>query len=93
MNRHPERLSDLLPGVLADLARRHQPPTLTNRSDTMIRVHFNPQISLETRDFPAGRAWKLVDGKLHILDEDQQSLAMFQQVALTCIELVDDGAA
>lgn len=29
------RLGELLPGVIADLARRHgtQPPTLTNRSD------------------------------------------------------------
>jgi hypothetical protein len=35
VNRGPERLGDLLPGLVADLARRHgiQPPTtLTNRS-------------------------------------------------------------
>jgi hypothetical protein len=52
MNRRPERLSDLLPDVVADLARRHQPPTLTNRSDMTAPDHgpFTNDLDAMTMD-------------------------------------------
>jgi hypothetical protein len=93
----PQPLGRLLPGVLADLARRHghhPPTTLTNRNHNMIRVHVQPEVSMQPRDYPQGTDWELTDSEtLLVVNSDGTYIAQFGANVWTHVELVHDGAA